>query len=72
MRANEAFIFVYDITNKKSLEQLKEFTDKLFQVKDTNKIPIMLIGNKSDLDTSRQLTKDQAKKFALEELGINR
>ncbi|XP_069835526.1 GTP-binding protein Di-Ras3 [Dendropsophus ebraccatus] len=44
-----AFILVYSVTSKQSMEELKPIYDQICQIKgDTHSIPIMLVGNKSD------------------------
>ncbi|OCT84804.1 GTP-binding protein Di-Ras2 [Xenopus laevis] len=44
-----AFILVYSVTSKQSMEELKTIYEQICQIKgDTQKIPIMLVGNKSD------------------------
>ena len=61
-------IFVYDITNRKSFEELnywiKEIKDNLGDE------PILgILGNKNDLEDSKEVDDDMAKKFA-EKKGI--
>ncbi|KAF7201481.1 GTP-binding protein Di-Ras1b [Nothobranchius furzeri] len=54
-----AFILVYSITSKQSLEELKPIYQQILAIKgNVESIPIMLVGNKSD-ETHRELeTKD--------------
>ncbi|GCB73600.1 hypothetical protein scyTo_0002680 [Scyliorhinus torazame] len=50
-----AFILVYSITSKQSLEELKPIYEQVCQIKgDVESIPIMLVGNKCD-DTLREV-----------------
>jgi len=70
MRANEGFVLVYDITNKNSLLQLKEFVTKIFQIKDSENVPIVFVGNKCDLEAQRKVSKEEAKTVAQNELGV--
>ena len=62
------FIFVYDITNKESLDKLKnwvnEARDKVGEFKS------IIFGNKSDLCTDEETVKEEGKKLA-DEMGIN-
>ena len=58
-------IVVYDITNEKSFESVKEWVEecKLY----TNKtIHLVLVGNKNDLNEKRKITKEQGKELATE------
>ncbi|XP_022087334.1 GTP-binding protein Di-Ras2-like isoform X1 [Acanthaster planci] len=51
-----AFILVYSITSRQSLEELKPIYDVISEVKgDIDGIPIMLVGNKCD-DANREVT----------------
>ncbi|NP_001088712.1 DIRAS family GTP binding RAS like 3 S homeolog isoform X1 [Xenopus laevis] len=44
-----AFILVYSVTSKQSMEELQPIYEQIWQIKgDTQNIPIMLVGNKSD------------------------
>ena len=55
--AKGAFI-VYDITRKNSFESIDKWINDVTSVAD-KKITIVLIGNKSDLEDQRQVTKEQ-------------
>ena len=55
--AKGAFI-VYDITRKNSFESVEKWVSDVTAVTD-KKITIVLIGNKSDLEDQRQVTKEQ-------------
>ncbi|XP_015676528.1 GTP-binding protein Di-Ras2 [Protobothrops mucrosquamatus] len=51
-----AFILVYSVTSRQSLEELKPIYEQICQIKgDTESIPIMLVGNKSDEDHNREV-----------------
>ncbi|XP_076352921.1 GTP-binding protein Di-Ras2-like [Tachypleus tridentatus] len=53
-----AFVLVYSITNKQSLEELKPIFDVIKEVKGTTDgIPIMLVGNKCDETEKREVDK---------------
>ena len=55
--AKGAFI-VYDITRKQSFESVEKWVNDVTAIAD-KKITIILIGNKSDLEDQRQVTKEQ-------------
>ena len=66
-KGKNAIIFVYDITNKKSLEDLVNFINNVKKKCNENKDnPLFfLLGNKLDLDTDgRQVETEEAKTFA--------
>lgn len=55
-----AFIMVYSVTSKQSLEELKPIFQEIVQIKSsTEGIPIMLVGNKCDEVSSREVTTNE-------------
>ncbi|RMZ99101.1 ras-related Rab-11A isoform X2 [Brachionus plicatilis] len=54
---------VYDITNRRSFENLKLWLKELSQYAD-DQVAILLVGNKSDLRHLRAVPTDEAKVFA--------
>ena len=58
-------LLVYDITNKKSFENISNW---LFDSKNNSpkNVKLVLIGNKCDIQDEREVTKDEAQKFAKE------
>ena len=60
--AKGAFI-VYDITRKQSFESVDKWVNDVSAVAD-KKITLILIGNKSDLEDQRQVTKEQGEEKA--------
>ena len=51
MRKKDGFVLVFSIIRKASMQQLKEFYDGIMEVYDEgNCPPIILVGNKVDLD----------------------
>ncbi|OPJ76939.1 hypothetical protein AV530_007381 [Patagioenas fasciata monilis] len=59
-----AFILVYSVTSRQSMEDLQPIFDQICQIKgDIQKIPIMLVGNKSD-ETQRELDASEGQALA--------
>ncbi|XP_039591760.1 GTP-binding protein Di-Ras2-like [Polypterus senegalus] len=59
-----AFILVYSVTSKQSLEELQPIYEQVCQIKgDIQKIPIMLVGNKSD-ETQREVEASEGERLA--------
>lgn len=46
---------VYDIANEASFDEAKSIMKEIITVKKDKKTPIMLVGNKLDLDGDRQV-----------------
>lgn len=62
MRSNEGFIAVYDITNLNSFTEIvQDFIPHLLRVKDGQNFPLVVVGNKIDLETERQVNLTHAK-----------
>ena len=66
-KGKDAAMIMYDITNRLSLDHLPEWTQIIRE--HAGDIPIILIGNKLDLEKSRSVTKEEgilaAKKYNL-------
>lgn len=55
MRTGEGFILVYSITARESFEEINQFHQQILRVKDKDNFPMVLIGNKCDLEYERQV-----------------
>ncbi|XP_050401349.1 GTP-binding protein Di-Ras2 isoform X3 [Patella vulgata] len=59
-----AFILVYSITSRQSLEELKPIFGEILEIKgDIEGIPVMLVGNKCD-ETLREITTQEGAELA--------
>ena len=47
----QGFLIVYDVTNIKSLKETEQIYSHIQRVRNSNKFPAVLVGNKSDLAT---------------------
>ena len=68
-RSGEGFVLIYSITDRSSFEQITTFRDHILRIKDVEFVPIILVGNKIDLEDERQVTKAEGEKLA-KELGV--
>ncbi|CAI5787020.1 GTP-binding protein Di-Ras2 [Lacerta agilis] len=60
-----AFILVYSVTSRQSLEELKPIYEQICQIKgDIDSIPIMLVGNKNDEDHNREVQTNDGEALA--------
>ena len=62
-RGAHGIIMVYDITNKESFTKLRTWCDEITQFNDNNAVVIM-VGNKSDLTSDRNIEYKTGKCFA--------
>ncbi|KAL4682497.1 hypothetical protein H8959_002052, partial [Pygathrix nigripes] len=66
MRGGEGFIICYSVTDRQSFQEAAKFKELIFQVRHTYEIPLVLVGNKIDLEQFRQGGQDDlSEKMAL-------
>jgi hypothetical protein len=53
MLDGEGFLLVYSVTERDSFDLIATFHEQILRVKDTETVPIVLVGNKSDLEHGR-------------------
>lgn len=56
MRTGEGFLLVYSITSRPSFEEIYTFQQQILRVKDRDYFPIIVVGNKCDLESERQVS----------------
>eukprot|EP01127_Copromyxa_protea_P009756 TRINITY_DN2319_c0_g5_i1.p1 TRINITY_DN2319_c0_g5~~TRINITY_DN2319_c0_g5_i1.p1 ORF type:complete len:194 (+),score=52.81 TRINITY_DN2319_c0_g5_i1:103-684(+) len=64
MRTGQGFILTYAITSRQSYDEMNVFRDQIHRVKDADHVPIVLAGNKCDLEDERQVSKQEASDLA--------
>ncbi|XP_032867099.1 GTP-binding protein Rit2 isoform X4 [Tyto alba] len=60
MRGGEGFIICYSITDRQSFQEAAEFKELIYRVRHTYDIPLVLVGNKIDLEEFRQIISSAA------------
>jgi len=58
MRTGEGFLLVYSITSRTSFEEITQFQQQILRVKDKDYFPLIIVGNKCDLEVDRQVSKE--------------
>lgn len=56
MRTGEGFLLVYSITSRQSFEEIMTFQQQILRVKDKDCFPIIVVGNKCDLEGEREVS----------------
>ena len=56
MRSGEGFLLVFSLSDRRSFEQAVTFHREILRVKDRDEFPILLVGNKADLDSQRAVS----------------
>ncbi|CAO3667777.1 hypothetical protein G6F56_002677 [Rhizopus delemar] len=64
MRNGEGFLLVYSITSRMSFEEITTFYQQICRVKDRDYFPMVLVGNKCDLEAERQVSSHEGKDLA--------
>lgn len=63
MKQGQGFLLVFSITSMSSLNELSELREQIIRIKDDDKVPLVIVGNKSDLEEDRAVPRARA--FAL-------
>ncbi|EAS31243.3 small GTP-binding protein [Coccidioides immitis RS] len=60
MKQGEGFLLVFSITSMSSLNELAELREQIIRIKDDENVPIVIVGNKSDLEEDRAVSRSKA------------
>lgn len=60
MKSGQGFLLVFSITSSSSLRELAELREQLVRIKDDERVPLVLVGNKSDLEDHRVVSRSRA------------
>lgn len=63
-QGTSGFILVYDITSEKSFLTLEKWIELITERADLKSPPILLLANKTDLDSKRVISTEQGRQFA--------
>ena len=64
MRASHGFLLVYSITRRQSFDELARYVEQIQRAKEVEYFPGVLIGNKIDLETERQVSFEEGQQLA--------
>lgn len=56
MRSGEGFLLVFAVTDRTSFDEIFKFHRQILRVKDRDEFPMLMVGNKSDLEHQRTVT----------------
>ncbi|XP_050313832.1 ras-related protein Rap1 isoform X2 [Anthonomus grandis grandis] len=59
MKNGQGFVLVYSITAQSTFNDLQDLREQILRVKDTDDVPMVLVGNKCDLEDERVVGKEQ-------------
>merc|ERR1712193_394407 len=64
MRSGEGFLLVFSLTERQSFEEVYKFHKQVLRVKDRDEFPMLIVGNKADLEKNRQVSIDECMNLA--------
>lgn len=64
MRKGEGFIICYSITDRRSFEEAITYKNLIDRVRNREDIPIVIVGNKCDLEHMRKVSSDEGSSLA--------
>lgn len=53
MRSGEGFLLVFSVTDRASFDEMYKFHRQILRVKDRDEFPMLMVGNKADLEHHR-------------------
>lgn len=56
IKSGKGFLLVYSVTDENSLKELLALREQVLRIKDSDNVPMVLIGNKCDLEDDRVLS----------------
>lgn len=67
MRTGEGFLLVFAVNEAKSFENVTQYREKIRRVKDSDEVPMVLVGNKCDLNRAvdSKMIGDSARSFGI-------
>ncbi|KAL0832317.1 hypothetical protein ABMA28_001753 [Loxostege sticticalis] len=64
MKNGQGFVLVYSITAQSTFNDLQDLREQILRVKDKDDVPMVLVGNKCDLEAERVVGKEQGGNLA--------
>merc|ERR1712137_911170 len=64
MRTGEGFLLVFALNSSASFQEIQPLYEQILRVKDSDSVPVVLVGNKSDLCDERQVSKQEVAALA--------
>lgn len=55
---------MYSITSRSTFEEAKSIRDWILRIKDQDEVPMVLVGNKVDLENLREVDREEGLDFA--------
>ncbi|PSN58531.1 ras-related protein RSR1 [Corynespora cassiicola Philippines] len=65
-KTGHGFLLVFSITSTSSLDELVELREQIQRIKEDDNVPMVLVGNKSDLEEDRSVSRKRVFKISQE------
>ncbi|CDO95380.1 unnamed protein product [Kluyveromyces dobzhanskii CBS 2104] len=59
IKSGMGFLLVYSVSDRQSLRELLELREQVLRIKDSDRVPIVLVGNKADLQDERVISVEE-------------
>jgi len=64
LEKGEGFLLIYSILDRVSFQELFPIKEQISRVRDFEKVPMVLVGNKADLDQERRISFEEGEELA--------
>ena len=64
MRTGQGFILMFSMTSRLTFEDLTSLYKRILEVKDSERVPLVIVGNKADLVNERKVSVEEATELA--------
>lgn len=64
MKTGQGFLLVFSITSPSTLYELADLREQIIRIKDDDTVPLVIVGNKSDLEGERVVSRSEAFKVS--------
>jgi small GTP-binding protein len=66
MRSGHGFLLVYDVTSIASFAEMAVFRNQILSSKDVDSVPLVILGNKCDIEDAREISTEQGRDLAVQ------
>lgn len=66
MRSGEGFLLVFSVTDRASFDEMYKFHRQILRVKDRDEFPMLMVGNKADLEHQRIISQEEVQNVSRE------
>eukprot|EP00998_Keelungia_sp_KM082_P007452 NODE_3648_length_867_cov_38.979730_g3626_i0.p1 GENE.NODE_3648_length_867_cov_38.979730_g3626_i0~~NODE_3648_length_867_cov_38.979730_g3626_i0.p1 ORF type:complete len:283 (-),score=53.31 NODE_3648_length_867_cov_38.979730_g3626_i0:17-808(-) len=72
LKSGKGFLCVYSITDTTGFQEIPKLRDAICRIKDRSTFPVVLVGNKLDLEANRQVSREDGEALAANFFGDNK